>query len=156
MPRKGGIERRELVPDPMWSSRLVTRFINCMQKGGKRSTAERVFYKAMEIVADRSKGNPLEIFEQAMRNAMPHVEVRGRRVGGATYQVPIEVRADRRIALGIRWLITFARQRSGRAMQERLAAELMDAAQNAGGACRRREEMHKTAEANRAFAHYRW
>jgi len=156
MPRKGSVERKPLRPDPVHSSRLVTRFINCLQHGGKKSVAERVFYQSLELVADRTHGNPLDAFEQAIRNAMPNIECRGRRVGGATYQVPVEVRADRRIALGIRWLIDNARERAGRTMAEKLAAEIMDAANSTGGAVRRRDEMHKMAEANRAFAHYRW
>ena len=156
MPRKGAVEKRELEPDPLYGSRLITRFVNCMQHGGKKSTALRVFYRSLETVADRSKENPLDTLEQALRNAMPQVEVRGRRVGGATYQVPIEVRPDRRIALGIRWLISNARSRGGRPMHEKLAAEIMDAAKGVGGAVRKRDEMHKMADANRAFAHYRW
>jgi len=156
MPRKGGVIRRELAPDPIFSSRLITRFVNCLQKGGKRSTAERALYQALEKIADRTHGSPLDAFEQAVRNATPQLEVRGRRVGGATYQVPIEVRPDRRIALCIRWLISNARSRSGRTFSDKLAAEIMDAANGTGGAVRRREEVHKMAEANRAFAHYRW
>lgn len=156
MPRKGSVGRRVLAPDALYSSTLITRFINCLQRGGKKSTAERVFYSSLEVIADRTKGNPLDAFEQAMRNAMPNVEVRGRRVGGATYQVPIEVRADRRIALSIRWLIGNARTRGGRTMADKLASEFIDASQGTGGAVRRRDEIHKMAEANRAFAHYRW
>jgi len=156
MPRKGAVPKRELQPDALYDSRLITRFINCMMRGGKKSVAQRVFYRSLETIANRTNENPLETLEKAMRNAMPQIEVRGRRVGGATYQVPIEVRADRRIALGIRWLIFNARTRGGRSMHEKLAAEFIDAANGIGGAVRRRDEMHKMAEANRAFAHYRW
>jgi small subunit ribosomal protein S7 len=127
-----------------------------MMIGGKKATARRVFYDALERVADQTNDNPLDVFEKAMRNVTPKVEVRPRRVGGATYQVPVDVREDRRIALAIRWMVRFARDRSGRSMKEKLAAEIMDAANNTGGACRRRDEMHKTAEANRAFSQYRW
>jgi len=156
MPRKGAVQRRELQPDPVFNSRLITRFVNCMMRGGKKGTASRVFYRSLETIGERTKENPLDFLEKALRNTMPQLEVRGRRVGGATYQVPIEVRADRRIALGIRWLISFARDRHGRSMHEKLAAELIDAANGVGGAVRKRDEMHRMAEANRAFAHYRW
>lgn len=156
MPRRACPERIKPGPDPVFGSCLVTRFVNNMMRGGKKSTALRVFYDAMEIIADRTQDNPLNVFEKAMRNSTPRIEVRPRRVGGATYQVPCDVREDRRIALGIRWLIRYTRERSGRSMREKLAAEFMDAANNTGGACRRRDEMHKTAEANRAFSQYRW
>ncbi len=156
MPRRGNVKRRIPPPDPVYGSRLITRFINCMMKGGKKSVAERIFYKSLERIADRTNENPLDIFERALRNTMPVLEVRGRRVGGATYQVPIEVRADRRVTLGIRWLIHAARARKGRSMDEKLAAELIDAANGVGGAVQKKEEVHRMAEANRAFAHYRW
>lgn len=156
MPRKSAPEKRHPEPDPVFRSELISRFVNCMMLGGKKSTARRVFYSAMERVADQTNDNPLDVFEKAMRNVTPRVEVRPRRVGGATYQVPVDVREDRRIALAIRWMIRYARERSGRSMRDRLAAEIIDASNNAGGACRRRDEMHKTAEANRAFSQYRW
>ncbi|MBD3174324.1 MAG: 30S ribosomal protein S7 [Armatimonadia bacterium] len=156
MPRKSSPEKRRPDPDPVFGSVLISRFVNCMMIGGKKATARRVFYDALERVADQTNDNPLDVFEKAMRNATPKVEVRPRRVGGATYQVPVDVREDRRIALAIRWMVRFARDRSGRSMKEKLAAEIMDAANNTGGACRRRDEMHKTAEANRAFSQYRW
>jgi len=156
MPRKSSPEKRHPDPDPVFGSELVSRFVNCMMLGGKKSTARRVFYSALERVADQTNDNPLDIFEKAMRNVTPRVEVRPRRVGGATYQVPVDVREDRKIALAIRWMIRYARERSGRSMREKLAAEIVDASNNTGGACRRRDEMHKTAEANRAFSQYRW
>jgi len=156
MPRKATPEKPRPEPDPVFGSVLVSRFINCMMKGGKKSTARCVFYSALGLVADRTSDNPLNVFEKAMRNVMPRVEVRPRRVGGATYQVPVDVREDRRLALGIRWMIRYTRERSGRSMREKLAAEIVDAANNTGGACKRRDEMHKTAEANRAFSQYRW
>lgn len=156
MPRRGAPEKRERPPDPVFQSRLVTRFINTMMRCGKKSVAERVFYRALERVHERSHDNPLEVFERALRNVIPVLEVRGRRVGGATYQVPLEVRADRRISLGMRWLIRFAKERQGRSMSEKLSAELIDAANATGGAVRKKDEMHRAAEANKAFAHYRW
>lgn len=156
MPRKGAVAIREVEPDPVYGSELVARFINKLMKGGKKSTAERIFYGALEQIHERSGANPLDVFERALRNVMPVVEVRGRRVGGATYQVPVEVSQRRRLSLGIRWLVQYARQRPEKGMIARLAAELMDAANKQGGAVRRREEVHRMAEANKAFAHYRW
>jgi small subunit ribosomal protein S7 len=135
---------------------LVQRFINRLMVCGKKSVAEKIFYRAMEIVSERTKRNPLEVFHQALKNVMPVLEVRPRRVGGATYQVPMEVRPERRISLGIRWLVTSARKRGGRTMIEKLAAEIMDAANNQGAAVKKREDTHRMAEANKAFAHYRW
>jgi small subunit ribosomal protein S7 len=135
---------------------LVQRFINRLMVCGKKSVAEKIFYKAMQIVGERTKRNPVEVFHQALKNVMPILEVRPRRVGGATYQVPMEVRPERRISLGIRWLVTSARKRSGRTMIEKLAAEIMDAANNQGAAVKKREDTHRMAEANKAFAHYRW
>jgi small subunit ribosomal protein S7 len=135
---------------------LVQRFINRLMVCGKKSVAEKIFYRAMEIVGERTKRNPLEVFHQALKNVMPVLEVRPRRVGGATYQVPMEVRPERRISLGIRWLVTSARKRGGRTMIEKLAAEIMDAANNQGAAVKKREDTHRMAEANKAFAHYRW
>ncbi|GIV15082.1 MAG: 30S ribosomal protein S7 [Armatimonadota bacterium] len=156
MPRKGPAPRREIPPDPVYNDVLVQRFINRLMMCGKKSVAEKIFYKAMEIVGERTKRNPLEVFHQALKNVMPILEVRPRRVGGATYQVPMEVRPERRVSLGIRWLVTSARKRGGRTMIEKLAAEIMDAANNQGAAVKKREDTHRMAEANKAFAHYRW
>ncbi len=156
MPRKGPVARRPVTPDSVFGSRLVQRLINRVMRDGKKSTAERVCYGAFQQVHQKSDKDPLAVFSAALRNAMPLVEVRPRRVGGATYQVPIEVRASRREALGMRWLINAARARSGRTMVDRLAAEMMDAANGSGAAVKRREDTHRMAEANKAFAHYRW
>jgi small subunit ribosomal protein S7 len=156
MPRKGPAPKRHLHRDPVYNSELVTRFINRMMTQGKRSTAERIFYGAMDQVEERTGAPGLEVFERAMRNVMPVVEVRPRRVGGATYQVPIEVRPDRRQSLGIRWMVQSARRRGGRTMIERLAGEIVDAANNTGSAVKKREDSHRMAEANKAFGHYRW
>ena len=156
MPRKGPAPRRHITADPVYHSELVTRFINRMLLDGKRSTAERIFYGAMEAVEARAGAPAIEVFERAMRNVMPVVEVRPRRVGGATYQVPIEVRPDRRQALGIRWMVTSSRKRSGKTMIEKLSNEILDAANNSGSAVKKREDSHRMAEANKAFGHYRW
>jgi small subunit ribosomal protein S7 len=156
MPRKGPAPRRIIQPDAVYNSELVSRFINKLMLNGKKNAAESIFYHALELVNKRSGKDPLEVFEQAMRNVMPTVEVRPRRVGGATYQVPTEVRPIRKLDLGIRWMITNARKRGGKSMQEKLAGEIMDAANNTGAAVKKREDTHKMAEANKAFAHYRW
>jgi len=156
LPRRGHVPRREIAPDPIYGSELVARFTNKITLKGKKALAQRIFYGAMEIIRQKSGKDPLEVFEQAVRNAMPVLEVRPRRVGGATYQVPMEVRPDRRVALAIRWLVSFARQRGERTMEERLAAELLEAAAGTGGTIKKKEETHKMAEANKAFAHYRW
>ncbi|MDW8321692.1 MAG: 30S ribosomal protein S7 [Armatimonadota bacterium] len=156
MPRKGPAPRRAIPPDPVYNDVLVQRFINRLMVCGKKSVAEKIFYKAMEIVGERTRRSPLEVFHQALKNVMPVLEVRPRRVGGATYQVPMEVRPERRTSLGIRWLVTSARRRGGRTMIEKLAAEIMDAANNQGAAVKKREDTHRMAEANKAFAHYRW
>ena len=156
MPRKGPARKREIIPDPVYNSRLVARFVNRLFTRGKKSVGEKIFYGALDIVEQKTGKTGLQIFEQAINNVMPLVEVKPRRVGGATYQVPIEVRGERRLALGIRWLITSARKRSGRTMIERLSSELMDAASGAGAAVKRREDTHRMAEANKAFAHYRF
>ncbi|GIV18565.1 MAG: 30S ribosomal protein S7 [Armatimonadota bacterium] len=156
MPRKGPAPRRVIPPDPVYHDVLVQRFINRLMVCGKKSVAEKIFYRAMEIVGERTKRNPLEVFHQALKNVMPILEVRPRRVGGATYQVPMEVRPERRTSLGIRWLVTSARRRGGRTMIEKLAAEIIDAANNQGAAVKKREDTHRMAEANKAFAHYRW
>jgi small subunit ribosomal protein S7 len=156
MPRKGPAKKRAITPDPVYHNRLVTRFVNRIMLCGKKSIAEKIFYSALEQVEAKSGRQGIEIFEQAVRNVMPQVEVKPRRVGGATYQVPMEVRADRKLSLAMRWLATAARRRNGKTMIDRLAAELMDAANNTGSAVRQREEKHKMADANKAFAHYRF
>ena len=156
MPRKGEVRRRDVLPDPKFHDRLATKFVNSMMLGGKKSTAERIFYGALDIVAQRTKEDPLVIFRRALDNVRPTVEVRSRRVGGATYQVPVEVRPVRRMSLGMRWLVQFARQRGEKSMPDRLAGELVDAANNRGAAMKKKEDTHRMAEANKAFAHYRW
>ncbi len=157
MPRKGAVPKRVVLPDPVYDSELVARFINRMMKGGKKSVAERVFYQAMEIVEQKTGKPAMEVFEQAIENVAPQVEVRPRRVGGQTYQVPMEVRAERRRSLAIRWIVTsLQRKKSGRPAHERLAQEIIDAYNKTGGAYKKREDTHRMAEANRAFAHYRW
>lgn len=156
MARRNRADKKPITPDAKYSSELVARFINKLMKNGKKTVAASVFYKALEIVEGRTKKPGIEIFEQAVKNATPLIEVRPRRVGGATYQVPLEVRPDRRQSLAIRWLVGTARSRSGKSMAEKLAAELMDAANNQGATVKKREDTHRMAEANRAFAHYRW
>lgn len=156
MPRRNRPERRPIAPDPRFNSVALQQFINKVMMNGKKGTAERIVYGAMEHLQERTRQDPLDVFQQAMRNVTPQMEVKPRRVGGATYQVPVEIRADRRTALAVRWLLAAARARSGRAMSERLAQELMDAAENTGTAVKRREDTHRMAEANRAFVHYRW
>lgn len=154
MPRRGDIEKRQILPDARYNNVLVQKFINKVMERGKKSVAERIVYGALDLAADRLKKTPMEVFEQALRNASPSIEVKPKRVGGATYQVPVEVKSDRRYALAMRWLLTASRGRSGRPMHERLAAELMDAYNNTGNTIKRKEDVHKMAEANRAFAHY--
>ena len=156
MPRKGPIPRREVLPDPIYGSRLAARFVNRLMYDGKKGAAEKIFYGALETLAEKTGEEALRAFEKALENVKPHLEVKARRVGGATYQVPMEVRPERRQTLGLRWLTTYARKRSERTMKERLAAELMDAANNLGSAVKKREEVHKMAESNKAFAHFRW
>mgnify|MGYP002628818064 CR=1 FL=1 len=157
MPRKKFTDRRHTEPDSRFNSLLVTKFTNGIMEQGKKSIAQRIFYDAMDIVADKIKDNdPLTVFEEAMEKVRPRVEVKSRRVGGATYQVPMEVRQSRRNALAIRWLISFAKSRSGRSMSEKLAAEVMDAYNNRGAAVKKRDDTHRMADANKAFAHYRW
>ena len=156
MPRRGNVPKREILPDPVYGSVLVTRLINSVMLDGKKGVAQKVVYGAFDIVKEKTDKDPLEVFTSAMENIMPSLEVKARRVGGATYQVPMEVRPERRQTLGLRWLTTYARARSERTMKERLAGELMDAANNTGAAVKRREDMHKNAEANKAFAHFRW
>ena len=154
MPRRGGIQKRKVLPDARYDSVLVQKFINKVMERGKKSVAERIVYGALDIAADRTKKGQLEVFEQALRNASPSIEVKPKRVGGATYQVPVEVKSDRRYALAMRWLLIASRGRSGRPMHERLAAELVDAFNNTGNTIKRKEDVHKMTEANRAFAHY--
>src|SRR5579875_1189928 len=156
MPRKGPAKRRVILPDPVYNNRLVTRFVNRMMIDGKKSVAETIFYRALDQIESRTGKKGIEVFEQAVRNVMPQVEVKPRRVGGATYQVPMEIRADRKTSLALRWLVGAARRRSGKTMVDRLAAELNDASNNTGAAVRQREEKHKQADANKAFAHYRF
>ncbi|MBB5264295.1 small subunit ribosomal protein S7 [Catenibacillus scindens] len=156
MPRKGHIQKRDVLADPIYNSKIVTKLINNVMLDGKKGIAQKIVYGAFDRVAAKTGKEALEVFEEAMNNVMPVLEVKARRIGGATYQVPIEVRADRRQALGLRWLTLFARKRGEKTMEERLANEIMDAANNAGSAVKRKEDMHKMAEANKAFAHYRW
>jgi small subunit ribosomal protein S7 len=156
MSRRHRAERREIIPDPKFGDIVLTKFMNCVMEHGKKSVAETIVYGAFETIESRAKQNPIEVFHAALDNVAPSVEVRSRRVGGATYQVPVEVRPDRRQALAIRWLITAARARNENTMEERLSAELLDAANNRGTAVKKREDTHKMAEANRAFSHYRW
>jgi len=156
MPRRYRPPKRQIPPDPKYNSVLVAKLINKVMKNGKKSLAERIVYNAFDLIEQKAKRDPLTVFEQAIKNATPVLEVRPRRVGGATYQVPIEVPPHRQLSLALRWLVQAARQRSGKSMSEKLAAELMDAAQGMGAAVKKKEDTHKMAEANRAFAHYRW
>jgi small subunit ribosomal protein S7 len=156
MPRRREVTKREILPDPKYKNALVARFVNNIMKRGKKSVAEGIFYGAMDLIQKRTQEDPLKLFEKSVNNLKPVIEVKSRRVGGATYQVPTEVRPERRTALAIRWLISYAGERSEKSMQEKLAAELIDAANNRGGAIKKREDVHKMAEANKAFAHYRW
>jgi small subunit ribosomal protein S7 len=156
MPRKGPVPRRDVLPDPVYGSKLVTRLVNKLMYDGKKATAQSAVYSAFDRIREKTGNDPLEVFETALKNIMPVLEVKARRVGGANYQVPIEVRPDRRTTLGIRWMVDYSRKRNEKTIEEKLANELMDAANNTGGAVKRREDMHKMAEANKAFAHYRW
>jgi small subunit ribosomal protein S7 len=156
MPRKGNVPRREVLPDPLYNSTLVSKFVNSVMWDGKKSTAEQIFYDALKIIQQKTGDDPLKIFKKAVENVKPVLEVKTRRVGGANYQVPVEVNANRRVSLSIRWLITYSRARKEKSMEEKLAAELLDAANNRGAALKKREDVHKMAEANKAFAHYRW
>ena len=156
MPRRRVAEKREILPDPVYNSQLVSRFVNSILKRGKKSTAERIFYGAMDLIQERSGDDPLKVFKRAVDNVKPQLEVKSRRVGGSTYQVPVEVAAHRQLSLSLRWLLDFSRSRGERSMMERLAAELMDAANNRGGAIKKRDDTHRMAEANKAFSHYRW
>lgn len=156
MPRRGSIAKRDVLSDPLYHSKLVTRLINNVMYDGKRGVSQRLVYGAFDIIREKAGRDPLEVFEQAMENVMPVLEVKARRVGGATYQVPIEVRPERRQTLGLRWMTKYARLRSEKTMKERLAGEILDALNGTGGAVKKREDTHKMAEANKAFAHYRW
>ena len=156
MPRKGDVPKREVLPDPVYGSKVVTKLINNVMLDGKKGKAQRIVYKAFEIIEEKTGENPVDVFEKAMENIMPVLEVKARRVGGSNYQVPIEVRPERRQTLGLRWLIRYTRARGEKGMIERLAKEIMDAANNTGASVKKREETHKMAEANKAFAHYRW
>ena len=156
MPRRGSIAKRDVLPDPMYNSKLVTRLINNIMLDGKKGVAQKIVYGAFDIIQEKTGNDPLETFENAMENVMPVLEVKARRVGGATYQVPMEVRAERRQTLGLRWITAYSRQRSERTMKERLAGEILDAINSTGGAFKKREDTHKMAEAYKAFAHYRW
>ncbi|HHZ19234.1 MAG TPA: 30S ribosomal protein S7 [Firmicutes bacterium] len=156
MPRRGNVPKREILPDPIYQSKQVTQFINKVMYDGKRGVSESAFYGAMEIIAEKTGKDPVETFQQALKNVMPVLEVKPRRVGGATYQVPVEVRPDRRVSLAMRWIIGNARNRGERTIQEKLAGELMDAAQGVGASIKKKDDTHKMAEANKAFAHYRW
>ena len=156
MPRIGQIAKRDVLPDPLYNSKLVTRLINSVMYDGKKGVAQKIVYDAFNIIAEKTGKEPLEVFDAAMENVMPVLEVKARRVGGATYQVPIEVRPERRQTLGLRWITLYARQRSERTMKERLANEIMDAVNETGSAFKKREDTHKMAEANKAFAHFRW
>jgi len=156
MPRRAIIQRREVLPDPKYGSRLVAKFVNVIMRRGKRSLAERVMYQALGRIAERTGQDPLKVFKQAVDNVKPALEVKSRRVGGSTYQVPVEVRPERRTSLSMRWIVTFARKRPEKTMQERLTSELLDAASNRGAAVKKKEDTHRMAEANKAFAHYRW
>lgn len=156
MPRRGSIAKRDVLPDPLYNSKLVTRLINNIMYDGKKGVAQKIVYGAFDIIAEKTGNNPLEVFEQAMENVMPVLEVKARRVGGATYQVPIEVRPARRQTLGLRWLVGYARKRGEKTMKERLAGEIMDACNNLGASVKKREDTHKMADSNKAFAHFRW
>jgi small subunit ribosomal protein S7 len=156
MPRRRRPIKREILPDPKFGSILITKFVNCMMEDGKKGVSELIFYKAMDIISTKTGKSPLEVFEKAMENVKPIVEVKSRRVGGATYQVPIEIRPERRQALAIRWIITYARSRAEKTMFQKLAGEFMDAFNNSGASIKKKEDTHKMAEANRAFAHYKY
>ena len=156
MPRKGYIAKREVLPDPVYQSKVVTKLINNVMESGKKSLAQSIVYDAFDIVAEKTGKNALEAFNEAMENVMPVLEVKARRVGGATYQVPMEIRSERRQALGLRWLVRYARERNEKTMKEKLANEIIDAVNSMGGAFKKKEDTHRMAEANKAFAHYRW
>ena len=156
MPRKGFVAKRDVLPDPIYNSKVVTKLINNVMLDGKKTVAQTIVYDAFDIIKEKTEKDPLEVFQDALNNVMPVLEVKARRVGGATYQVPLEIRPERRQTLGLRWLVLYARKRNEKTMAEKLAAEIMDATQGNGGAFRKKEDMHKMAEANKAFAHYKF
>ena len=156
MPRKGHVAKRDVLPDPVYNSKLVSRLINNIMQDGKKGTAQTILYNAFDIIAEKTGREPMEVFEEAIENIMPVLEVKARRIGGANYQVPVEVRPERRITLGLRWLVQYSRSRGEKTMEQRLANEIIDAANNTGASVKKREDTHKMAEANKAFAHYRW
>jgi small subunit ribosomal protein S7 len=156
MPRKGPVTKRDVLPDPIYNSKLVTRLINKLMVDGQRGKSQKILYSAFDLIKERTGNESIEVFDQALKNIMPVLEVKARRVGGANYQVPVEVRPDRKSTLGLRWLVNYSRLRGEKTMEERLAYEIMDAANNTGAAVKKREDTHKMAEANKAFAHYRW
>ena len=156
MPRKGHVAKRDVLPDPIYNSKLVSRLINNIMQDGKKGTAQTILYNAFDIIAEKTGREPMEVFEEAIENIMPVLEVKARRIGGANYQVPVEVRPERRITLGVRWLVQYSRSRGEKTMEQRLANEIIDAANNTGASVKKREDTHKMAEANKAFAHYRW
>ena len=156
MPRKGHVAKRDVLPDPIYNSKLVSRLINNIMQDGKKGTAQTILYNAFDIIAEKTGREPMEVFEEAIENIMPVLEVKARRIGGANYQVPVEVRPERRITLGLRWLVQYSRSRGEKTMEQRLANEIIDAANNTGASVKKREDTHKMAEANNAFAHYRW
>ena len=156
MPRRGFVPKRDVLPDPLYNSKLVTKLINNVMLDGKKGTAQKIVYEALDIVKEKTGRDPSEVFEEAMQAVMPALEIKTRRVGGANYQVPMEVREDRRVTLGLRWITTYSRSRGEKTMKERLAGEILDAINGTGGAVKKREDTHKMAEANKAFAHFRW
>ncbi|WP_235069496.1 30S ribosomal protein S7 [Turicibacter sp. TJ11] len=156
MPRKGHVAKRDVLPDPIYNSKLVSRLINNIMQDGKKGTAQTILYNAFDIISEKTGREPMEVFEEAIENIMPVLEVKARRIGGANYQVPVEVRPERRITLGLRWLVQYSRSRGEKTMEQRLANEIIDAANNTGASVKKREDTHKMAEANKAFAHYRW
>ncbi len=156
MPRKGHVAKRDVLPDPIYNSKLVSRLINNIMQDGKKGTAQTILYNAFDLIAEKTGREPMEVFEKAIENIMPVLEVKARRIGGANYQVPVEVRPERRITLGLRWLVQYSRSRGEKTMEQRLANEIIDAANNTGASVKKREDTHKMAEANKALAHYRW
>lgn len=156
MPRKGNVPKRDVLPDPLFSDKVVAKLINKLNEEGKKSKAEAILYGAFKVIEDKTKTEPMKVFKKALDNVKPVLEVKSRRVGGATYQVPVEVRPDRKLSLALRWLVAYSRARGEKSMKEKLAAELIDASNNKGGSVKKREDVHKMAEANKAFAHYRW
>lgn len=156
MPRKGNVIKREILPDVKYNSELVSKFINCVMKNGKKNLAQKIVYNAFDLINTKTKKEPLEVFTKAIENAKPHLAVKSRRIGGATYQVPVEVKTDKKLSLAIKWLIFYARNRQGKTMIEKLAAELIDASNNTGATVKKREDTYKMAEANKAFAHFKW